>query len=644
MDTKNSNLQGLGRLAIAPTSANVYGCTNPLATNYNSNAITDDGSCIITGCMDVYASNYNQNATIMDISTCIWWVVGCNDPSLDANNVSMWSNYNSNVTLSCDGVQANEVNGTFVVVPCYGGKTGANCCCIPAVYGCTTSSATNYNPLATVNQISSTDNTNPCVTSNPGCMTSGACNYDAAYNVQGTGEYEVCAYCNQPTANNYDGVDLGGAPLAQCDVGCTTCEVVDNLVEVVSSANSVTIAWDETFNNTSGTYPAAAVSVYEVDYSSDGGGTWSTHGSMQPSANPSTLNYIFPIVSILSGNTGLFENTTYDIRVRAVCVTGTSLINPTHNTSSNYANIQITTPATTIYGCTDPSACNYNAQANANAGLCIYPSGCSDASYLEYDADVDCNDNTNDCINLIVNGCTSATACNYDSLANTDDGSCTYASTGYNCDGTCAINYYDNGNGSCVLCVHGCTDATASNYDSLATCDDGSCVACIDGCTDSTATNYAGGATCDDGSCYYDFLGCVDATDCGNVENINSLSGYPTVTGTSTSSGFTTQTIASQLEYDWAFNTSTIAPDKFQAQVTVVAGNQVQANFANSQTYEEFYQSSNPQTHNFNLLWFAFFTNVTVGMWMHYRVRWRKTVPYLGVQYGPWVDYWKQVQ
>ena len=45
-------------------------------------------------------------------------------------------------------------------------------------------------------------------------------------------------------------------------------------------------------------------------------------------------------------------------------------------------------------------------------------------------------------------GCTDPLACNYDSLANTDDGSCTYP---------------------------GCTDPLACNYDSTATCDDGSC-------------------------------------------------------------------------------------------------------------------------------------------------------------------------
>ncbi|MAX68431.1 MAG: hypothetical protein CMP60_01910, partial [Flavobacteriales bacterium] len=74
-------------------------------------------------------------------------------------------------------------------------------------------------------------------------------------------------------------------------------------------------------------------------------------------------------------------------------------------------------------------------------------------------------------------GCTDSNACNYDSTATVDDGSC--------------------------LTVYGCMDVTACNYDSTAVCDDGSCLI-VYGCTDSTALNYNISATCDDGSC------CVD--------------------------------------------------------------------------------------------------------------------------------------
>ena len=37
----------------------IYGCTNPSALNYNSNATEDDGSCQFAGCTDPNASNYD---------------------------------------------------------------------------------------------------------------------------------------------------------------------------------------------------------------------------------------------------------------------------------------------------------------------------------------------------------------------------------------------------------------------------------------------------------------------------------------------------------------------------------------------------------------------------------------------------------
>jgi len=77
----------------------------------------------------------------------------------------------------------------------------------------------------------------------------------------------------------------------------------------------------------------------------------------------------------------------------------------------------------------------------------------------------------------IIDGCTDSIACNYDPLANNDDG-------------TCNVSL-------------GCTDATATNYDSTACIDDGSCIAVIYGCTNPLAINYYPGATTDDGSCTY---------------------------------------------------------------------------------------------------------------------------------------------
>ena len=65
--------------------------------------------------------------------------------------------------------------------------------------------------------------------------------------------------------------------------------------------------------------------------------------------------------------------------------------------------------------------------------------------------------------------------------------------------------------------VLGCTDTTATNYDSSATKDDGSCEYIVYGCTDSNANNYDADANTTDGSCTYDVYGCTNP----NAENFD---------------------------------------------------------------------------------------------------------------------------
>jgi len=175
-----------------------------------------------------------------------------------------------------------------------------------------------------------------------------------------------------------------------------------------------------------------------------------------------------------------------------------------------------TTVVVGVPGCLDIEACNYDTSATEDDGSCIYP-GCTEMDACNFDSNAGCSDNS-----CLYPGCMDILACNYNEAAGCDDGSCIFAD---GCVDVTACNYDSLAtcdDGSCTF-PDGCTDSTACNYDTLATCDDGSCLtidACgecggtgVPGCTDSTACNYDTLATCDDGACTFPD-GCTDPTAC----------------------------------------------------------------------------------------------------------------------------------
>lgn len=89
---------------------------------------------------------------------------------------------------------------------------------------------------------------------------------------------------------------------------------------------------------------------------------------------------------------------------------------------------------------------------------------------------------------LTISGCTAVDACNYDPLANADDGSCTFADPNFDCDGNCTAGEDCQGTcggaielDACGICggdnssCSGCTDPSATNFDPSAIVDDGTC-------------------------------------------------------------------------------------------------------------------------------------------------------------------------
>ena len=172
-----------------------------------------------------------------------------------------------------------------------------------------------------------------------------------------------------------------------------------------------------------------------------------------------------------------------------------------------------------VYGCMDSVAANYNDLADTDDGSCTYGTP----------------------------GCTDALACNYDTLATANDLSCTYPDecgecggngpeAGFNCEGeelACASTNFDEAGVELGDAYgDGCTayDAYPSwcgGYDTESFISSEMCCACgggdeyvvVGGCTDSTALNYDELANTDDGSCEYpEVVGCIDPI----AENFNS--------------------------------------------------------------------------------------------------------------------------
>jgi hypothetical protein len=169
-------------------------------------------------------------------------------------------------------------------------------------------------------------------------------------------------------------------------------------------------------------------------------------------------------------------------------------------------------------GCMDSTACNYDSAANNDDGSCEFEScyGCMETTACNYDSEATMDDGS--CDFGACEGCMDSTACNYDEFALSDDGSCEYVSCA-GCTDSLACNFDSTATMDDASCEFdscaGCTDEGACNFDSTATIDNDSCDYSCLGCTNMDACNYDSAATIDDDSCEFDSCtGCTDMDAC----------------------------------------------------------------------------------------------------------------------------------
>ena len=512
----------------------IYGCIDPSATNYNSNAYIQNSATDCTygppppvhGCTDPNANNYNPNATVDDGSCTYTPVNGCTDPN--ANN------YNPNATVD---------DGSCTYTP---------------VNGCTDPNANNYNPNANTDDGSCTYSGCPAVGDyfGGGVVFAIINNQILISSTQNLGSWAVDAYSGTPWGCDYvigTSTTVGSGEQNTIDILNYSCTMSTNCS---GTPNYNTTAAQLCGNLTEGGYQdwflpskdelqlmynnKTTIDATSANYGGDvfispgcDCAYWSSSEHPNGTSNNAYVIYFFDgtdanstkcnnqyvrairSVSIVSGCT---DPTADNYNPNAQCDDGscvytiygcTDSLALNYNASANVDDGSCT--YTPVYGCTDPNANNYNPNANTDDGSCCYAYGCTDPNATNYDPNA-CYGN-NSCI---YTGCTDPTACNFDPLATIDDGSCSGL---LGCTDTTACNYNPLAtcyNFSCSG-ISGCTDATACNYNSLATCDDGSCSG-VAGCANPTACNYNPLATCDDGSCI-GVAGCTDATAC----NYNSL-------------------------------------------------------------------------------------------------------------------------
>ena len=378
------------------------GCTNPSACNYDSTAMVDDGSCIASGCTDPLALNYDATA-------------GCDDGSCSYNcaNTSSYGSatadpYGAVTVSTCNylseystisGVGAGEsytaaisgvnANPGYIVV--YEGGSAANFVAqgsAPLTWTSTVAGTYYIHWMVDSTCATATGCHTTTLTGNsllPGCMDSTACNYNALAGVD-DGSCILPDGCTDSTAFNYNASAI-------CDDG--SC-----VPFVYGCTDSTATNYNASANTDDGSCIAAASMC--CNFSAYGSAT----ASATSTVSISTCNYLSEYSTI----SGVAANTSY-----TASVTGGLLdsLNPgwiTVYEGSSCGNF--VGEGASPYTFTSLGAGTYYIHWHVD-NSCATSSGCHSTS-ITGNAPV-------------VAGCTDPTALNYDPLANSDDGSCTYA-------------------------------------------------------------------------------------------------------------------------------------------------------------------------------------------------------------------------
>ena len=475
------------------------GCTSPVADNYDSTALFDNGTCTFE----------DLPQEVQMASSSDFYLIGCTN------------------TLADEYITAEDLTGNQVLAP------DASLCTFQNTSGCMMENALNYNSEALFDD--------------------GTCDFDTT--TQNPVSVSYIPVCADPSASN-DGSELVGTELApgviyagdnsQCNYtsGCTDADAINYDPEAYNDDFSCIFSGG--YSGSTLVTPNDAQRIFLNCFGEDTGSNalldfLSGYGSEIPLIDIQELtraqdgeNCFLTTEDVLPPANVMYQEFCNDVNAtntgssEEIMAAGNYPV--TNNSLCDY---------TGVVGCTDPNAENYLAGATIDDESCTYDYLTENIDtglpyneiYVEVCTDP-AADNTDDTGAIIENGqipvtnnsicifdnaygCTDPVAGNYNSDATIDDGLCDY---GFSADVVDAVQYSD-------IYVVGCTDQSASNAldtenivgDKIIVTNNDECVY-IEGCTDPAANGQDGvgaydpTAGIDDGSCLYDYSTEIDTS------------------------------------------------------------------------------------------------------------------------------------
>ena len=455
--------------ATCGTCTDVLGCTDNAALNYDPLATLDDASCILPGCTGTplnwtycYDSNESggpvfvgNNATdVVSIMFNTGTFESCCDditiydgmdntaailagPLTDVAGLTVQSTgqylyveINSDASWSC---QSGQNGGPQIDADYYCSSIG--------VEGCTDNTASNYDPSANLDDGSCLYCTDNTLNANTYTDYSGS---EISWNItDDAGSVVVTSAGNYGSYLSYD-------QAACLPDGCYTLNMFDSWGDGWCSAQGCVGVF--TLTDASGdTIVTGGLVTGESSGSIDF--SLNTNCDVLGCTDNAALNYD-PLATlddascILPGCTGTALNWTY-------CYDSNESGGPVFvgNNATDVVSIMFNTGTfesccddITIYDGMDNTAAILAGPLTDVAGLTVQSTGQYLYVEINSDASWSCQSGQNGgpqidadyyCSYIEVEGCIDTSACNYDSGANTDDGSCTYAAAGFDCAGNC---------------------------------------------------------------------------------------------------------------------------------------------------------------------------------------------------------------